>query len=40
MKLTTMIQVTVDGVIQGRGAALDDRRNTHAVLTPQEMIFR
>ncbi len=28
MKLTTMTQVTVDGVIQGNGAASDeDRRN-------------
>jgi dihydrofolate reductase len=27
MKLTTMTQVTVDGVMQGNGAASDDRRN-------------
>jgi dihydrofolate reductase len=27
MKLTTMTQVTVDGVMQGNGAADDDRRN-------------
>jgi dihydrofolate reductase len=27
MKLTTMIQVTLDGVMQGNGSASDDRRN-------------
>src|SRR5580700_6681080 len=27
MKLTTMTQVTLDGVMQGNGAASDDRRN-------------
>jgi len=27
MKLTTMTQVTFDGVMQGNGAASDDRRN-------------
>ena len=27
MKLTTMTQVTRDGVMQGNGAASDDRRN-------------
>ena len=27
MKLTTMTQITVDGVMQGNGAASDDRRN-------------
>ena len=27
MKLTTMTQVTVDGVMQGNGAPSDDRRN-------------
>jgi hypothetical protein len=27
MKLTTMTQVTLDGVMQGNGSASDDRRN-------------
>ena len=27
MKLTTMTQVTLDGVMQGNGATSDDRRN-------------
>ena len=34
MKLTTMTQVTVDGVMQGLGAPDEDRRPRYATATP------